>query len=127
MMSLLKLLVMLTVMSVETNVLLVILMTTVQNVTTDISYMKTCVIPLVQMVSGVILLTENVNHVTPLVVLVLPEILTDVLLVQLEDGITKEDVLKNVHNTISPKNTQESVLLVLLQLLNVLILVPLDV
>jgi hypothetical protein len=43
MMSLLKLLVMLTVMSVETNVLLVILMTTVQNVTTDISYMKTCV------------------------------------------------------------------------------------
>jgi hypothetical protein len=36
-------LVMLIVMSVETNVLLVILMTTVQNVTTDISYMKTCV------------------------------------------------------------------------------------
>jgi hypothetical protein len=36
-------LVMLTVMSVETNVLLVILMTTVQNVTTDMFYMKTCV------------------------------------------------------------------------------------
>jgi hypothetical protein len=36
-------LVMLTVMSVETNVLLVILMTTVQNVTKDMFYMKTCV------------------------------------------------------------------------------------
>jgi hypothetical protein len=36
-------LVMLTVMSVETNVLLVILMTTVQNVTTDMFYSKTCV------------------------------------------------------------------------------------
>jgi hypothetical protein len=36
-------LVMLTVMSVETNVLLVILMITVQNVTMDISYLKTCV------------------------------------------------------------------------------------
>jgi hypothetical protein len=40
---LLNLIVTNTVMSVEMNVLLVLLGTSVQNVTTDISYMKTCV------------------------------------------------------------------------------------
>jgi hypothetical protein len=61
---------------------------------------------------GLTSLKENVNHVTKLVLLALPDIPTDVSLVQPEDGITKEDVLKFAQLPTTPKNTQESVLLV---------------
>jgi hypothetical protein len=59
---------------------------------------------------GLTSLKENVNHVTIPVLLVLPEIPTDVSLVQPEDGITKEDVLKYAQLPSTLKNTQESVL-----------------
>lgn len=78
--------------SVDLNVPLVTLGTTVQNVTKVSSYGILCVMPTVDSDTTEILLKENVSFVTKLVLLAQVELMIDVLNVQPIDTITKEDV-----------------------------------
>jgi hypothetical protein len=64
---------------------------------------------IVECTSGVMLLKENVNHVTKLVPIVPDLKLTDVLIVSSEDSYTKEDVNLNAQNSSMLKNKEEPV------------------
>jgi hypothetical protein len=68
----------------------------VKNVKSITSYMKISVFQNAQLVSGVIPPTENANHVTKLVKLVLKEEMNPVYLVILHISYMKENVLKDV-------------------------------
>jgi hypothetical protein len=89
--------------------------------------MKTSVMDTVQPDIGVTTSKESVLSVTILVLPVPVETPIDVSIVQLEDGITKEDVLLTVHNTTMLLPIQESVTNVNPQWLNVLMTVLLYV
>jgi hypothetical protein len=82
-----------TVKLVDQNVLLVLLGTTVQNVKPQNTILKTsCVIKIVDSVSGLMMLKENVKPVTNTVPVVLDLKTTDVVVVSQVDTYTKENV-----------------------------------